>query len=288
MNPNLKQLKEEKAMSLTSDNGFTMPVQPLYGGNYGNGGFGGFGGWGDSIWLIILLLFCGGWGGFGGFGGGFDGGMGLYPWMNQLEATQGGFNQAATNTALSGIQNSITNGFANAEASACNRALTQLQSDHASQIANMNQSFANAQALDARLDSISMNQATCCCNTQAAIKDVAYTVATEACADRAAISDALKDVIAANTASTQKILDQLCQDKIDAKNEKIVELQNQLNMANFRESQTQQNAFFAQGMNAEVDALYNRLSNCPVPSVPVYGRQPIFQCNNGYGCGCNG
>ena len=39
---------------------------------------------------------------------------------------------------------------------------------------------------------------------------------------------------------------------------------------------------------AEVDALYNRLSNCPVPSVPVYGRQPIFTCNNGCGCGNNG
>jgi hypothetical protein len=35
-----------------------------------------------------------------------------------------------------------------------------------------------------------------------------------------------------------------------------------------------------------VDALYNRLSSCPVPSVPVYGRQPIFQCNQQSGCGC--
>ena len=37
--------------------------------------------------------------------------------------------------------------------------------------------------------------------------------------------------------------------------------------------------------NAEIDALYSRLSNCPVPSVPVYGKQNIFTCNNG-GCGC--
>ena len=61
-------------------------------------------------------------------------------------------------------------------------------------------------------------------------------------------------------------------------------------MANLAASQTAQNAFIAQGLNNEVDQLYNRLSNCPVPTVPVYGRQPIFQCNNntGCGCGCNG
>lgn len=42
-----------------------------------------------------------------------------------------------------------------------------------------------------------------------------------------------------------------------------------------------------QGFSNEVDALYNRLSNCPVPTTPVYGRTPIFTCNNeGNGCGC--
>jgi hypothetical protein len=38
-------------------------------------------------------------------------------------------------------------------------------------------------------------------------------------------------------------------------------------------------------MNAEVDALYNRLKNCPVGTTPVYGNQPIFTCG-GTGCGC--
>jgi len=80
-------------------------------------------------------------------------------------------------------------------------------------------------------------------------------------------------------------LDQLCQDKIDAKNEKIADLERQLSMATLRESQTAQNAFISQGFANEVDQLYNRLSNCPVPTTPVYGRTPIFTCNNG-GCGC--
>ena len=117
--------------------------------------------------------------------------------------------------------------------------------------------------------------------TRAATQDLKYTIATEECATRQA-----------STANTQAILDKLCQleldgvkAQVDAKNDRIAELQNQLNMAAMRESQTAQNAFIAQGLNNEVDALYNRLSNCPVPSTPVYGRTPIFTCNNN-GCGC--
>jgi hypothetical protein len=77
----------------------------------------------------------------------------------------------------------------------------------------------------------------------------------------------------------------MCNDKIDAKNEKILELQNALNMATLRESQTAQNAFIQQGFSNEVDQLYNRLNSCPVPTTPVYGRTPIFTCNGGCGCG---
>ena len=96
--------------------------------------------------------------------------------------------------------------------------------------------------------------------------------------------------------ATQAILDKLCQleldgvkAQVDAKNDRIAELQTQLNMANLAASQTAQNAFIAQGFANEVDQLYNRLSNCPVPTTPVYGRTPIFTCNNnGCGCGCNG
>jgi len=57
-------------------------------------------------------------------------------------------------------------------------------------------------------------------------------------------------------------------------------------MANLAASQTAQNAFIQQGFANEVDALYNRLNSCPVPTTPVYGRTPIFTCNNNCGCGC--
>jgi hypothetical protein len=114
------------------------------------------------------------------------------------------------------------------------------------------------------------------------------TILAENCADRAALSDGVRDIIASQTAGTQRIIDQLCQDKIDAKNDEIAQLRQQLNMQQLAASQAQQNAFISQGFANEVDQLYNRLNSCPVPTTPVYGRTPIFTCggNNGCGCGC--
>lgn len=101
-----------------------------------------------------------------------------------------------------------------------------------------------------------------------------------------------RDIIDSQTRGTQAILDKLCALELDGVKGQLAQaqrenvgLQNQLNMAALRESQTAQNAFIQQGFSDEVDALYNRLSNCPVPSTPVYGRTPIFTCNNGCGCG---
>lgn len=281
-------------MSLTengSGNGLVMPVQPIGGYGYGGGGFGGLGYGGDATWLIILFLFAmmGGWG--NGFGGGFGGGGSQFPWMlsnNTDNLVTSGFNQATTTSLLGDIQNAITSGFASAEVADCGRAMDAMQAAYTNQIASMNQRFADSQALTGQLNNLAMGLQNCCCENRAATADLKYTVATEACADRAAVNDALRDVIAANTASTQRILDQMCQDKIDAKNEKIVELQNQLNMAALKESQTAQNAFIQQGFSNEVDALYNRLNTCPVPTTPVYGRTPIFTCPGNTGCGCSG
>ena len=283
-------------MALTDGNvsDMVMPVAPLYGGG-GNGFGNGFGG--DGWWIILLILLAGngGWG-FGGFGGGMGGfaadGAMLYPWMNQAEVTTNGFQNQMLSNQISDIQSGVhglstqlcnccgdvqmalANGFAGVE-----------QGANARQIANMQTAFAGQTAMAQGFNGVQAQLADCCCENRLATADLKYTVATENCADRAALSDGIRDVIANQTANTQRILDQICNDKIDAKNEKIAELQSQLNMASLRESQIAQNAFISQGFANEVDALYNRLSNCPVPSTPVYGRTPIFTCNNG-GCGC--
>ena len=280
-------------MALTEEsggNGFYMPVAPAY--NYGGNAGGMFGG--DSwAWIILLLLL--GWGnnGWGGNGaGGYANGGALYPWMNQADITTSGFQNQLLNDNITSIRDGVfglstqlcnccgdmqlalSNGFANAETAA-----------NARQIANMQTAFAGQTAMAQGFNGVQSAIANGCFENRLGIADLKYTVATENCADRAALSDGVRDIIAAQTASTQKILDQLCADKIDAKNDEIAQLRQQLNMASLRESQTAQNAFIAQGFSNEVDQLYNRLSNCPVPSTPVYGRTPIFTCNNGCGCG---
>lgn len=286
-------------MALTDEsngNGFYMPVAPAYGG--GQGGFGGFGG--DWGWIILLLLCAnGGWGGFGGFGGmgGFGGAMWDFPWLingqQQISNnTNDGFRDAqlhdsvtsvrdgisALSTQLCGccgdMQMALANGFAGTTAAITGAQNNLSQQMYTNELASLNRSFAEQTANTAGFTGVNSG-----------IADLRYTVATEACADRAAVSDALRDVIAANTASTQRILDQLCADKIEAKNDQIAQLRQQLNMADLRASQTAQNAFISQGFANEVDALYNRLNSCPVPTTPVYGRTPIFTCNNGCGCG---
>lgn len=293
-------------MALTDENsGMVMPVAPMYGGGYGNnGGFGGFGG--DLGWLVLIILLAnGGWGFGGGFGGGY-GNMQLgydFPWLLAGQSNLGGqvndgFRDAQLHDSVTSVrdgisslatqlcgccgdmQMSLANGFAGTTAAitgAQNAISTQM---YTNELASLNRSFAEQTANTQGFTGVNTG-----------IADLRYTVATEACADRAAVNDALRDVIAANTASTQRILDQLCQDKIDAKNEKIAELQQALAMKDLAASQTAQNAFIAQGFANEVDQLYNRLNTCPVPTTPVYGRTPIFTCNNGYngcGCGCGG
>lgn len=247
------------ATYIESDGGLTL------GGNGGNGGWGnsGFFG-GDGIWAILLFAMIFGNGGWG-FGGGFGGNGGAGNMLYDINAnTNRGFDQAALVGGLNGIQASISNGFANAEVSRCNAQTNTLQA----------------------INGVAMSLQNCCCENRAGLADLKYTVATENCADRQALSEGVRDIIASNTANTQAILDKLCQQEIDAKNDLISTLRAQLSMADLRASQTEQTARILAGQGAEVDALYNRLSNCPVPSTPVYGRTPIFTCANG-GCGCN-
>lgn len=275
-------------MALTDENGsnMVMPVAPMYGGN-GNGGF-GFGD-GNGWWILLLFILMGGWGnGFGGYG---NGGLAndaavMYPWMNQSNQINGGFRDQMLNSSINGIQQSITSGFGDVQTALCGgfagvnasingaqNAITQQM--YSNQIADMQQNF----ALQSQL-------AQCCCDNRAATADLKYTVATEACADRSAISDGIRDVITAQTANTQSILDKLCALELDGYKRENDNLRQQLNMSQLAASQTAQNALIQQGFSNEVDALYNRLNSCPVPTTPVYGRTPIFTCNQNTGCGC--
>jgi hypothetical protein len=280
-------------MALTDDT--TMLVQPA------NNGFGnGFGG--DGFWLIILfiLLGNGAWG-MGGFGGGFDGG--LYPWLNNSQNINGGFRDQMLNTQVSGIQNAITSGFGDVQTALCggfagvNASINGAQNAisqqmYTNQIADMERSFAAQTAQTAGMTALQSQLAQCCCDNRAATADLKYTVATENCADRTQSLMNTRDIIDSQNRGTQAILDKLCALELDGVKGQLAQaqrenigLQNQLNMATMQASQTAQTAQILAGQSAEIDGVYNRLKNCPVPSMPVYGNTPIFTCNNG-GCGC--
>lgn len=188
------------------ENEMVMPVTSM-----GNNGFGGFGG--DMGWLIIILLFFAGFGGgFGGFGGGNE----MYPWFNQADITTSGFQNLTTQNQISAIgagidslQLAMINGFAGIEAGA-----------NARQMADMQTSF-----------NLQSQLSQCCCDNRLATVQTQNIVQAEGAATRLAIQN-----------QTQQILDKLCQQEIDAKNDKILELQNQLNIATFNASQVAQTA----------------------------------------------
>lgn len=238
-------------------------------GNRGNSGY-GFGGDG-AWWIIIFLIFAMGWrgNGFGGNDGGNNGFAMPYPYYFN-DNTQRGFDQSAI---MSGI-NTINGNLADLATQACNNRFDVVTAIN-------NTGFENRLGLN----SLSSQLAQCCCDNKSAIADLKYTVATENCADRQALSTGVRDILDNQTRGIQLILDKLCQQEIDAKNDTIVNLQREVLMKDLQASQIAQTAQLKEGQVAEIDALYNRLSNCPVPSTPVYGRTPIFTCNNG--CGCN-
>ena len=274
-------------------------VALLTGRNNNNDGFGN-----DGWWIILFLIFAmGGWNN-GGFGGGF-GGDNMYPWLSNgqkeiMQNTNQGFNTLQLGNQLNDVSNGVQNistqlcngfagvnqtvssGFANAETAA-----------NARQMANMNQNFNNQTAMLQGFNQLGSQFADCCCENRLANCQTQNIIQNEGNTTRFADANNTRDIITNATSNTQAILDKLCQLELDgvkaqveAKNDRIAELQTQLNMANLSASQTAQNAFISQGFANEVDQLYNRLNSCPVPTTPVYGRTPIFTCNNG--CGCNG
>jgi len=225
-------------MALMDENGTgtTMLVQPS--GFGGNGGL--FGGDLSILVLFFLFMMMGGWG--NGFGGGFGGGD-LYPWMNQSSQISNGFQNQMLNDSISAIQGGIAG------------ITTQLANN---QMADMERSFSVQSALQ-----------NCCCENRASVADLKYTVATEACADRAAVGDALQAVIASNTANTQKILDKICSQEIDALKSQVVALQNQNNMLNLAASQTAQTAQLIADNTAQTQYIVNRVAPYPIPAYTV-------------------
>lgn len=278
--------------------GAGMPY-PVYQNGGGNNGFGGDNGW----WIVLLIILLAAGNGFGnnngggGFiSGGYNGTDNLYPWMNQANLTSEGFQNQLMNDNVTSIRDSISdistqlcNGFGNVQQSLCSgfagvnqtvsNGFAQAEiAENARQMANMQQMFG-----------LSKQFSDCCCENRLATAQTQNILARESAETRFADANNTRDIIQSQTSGTQAILDKLCQLELDAKTDKIADLERQLTMANLAASQTAQTARLERSNNEVIDGLYNRLATCPVGTMPVYGNQPIFTCpnnNNSCGCGC--
>ncbi len=278
-------------MALTDNGGLSAADVAAVMGNNGNGF--GFGNDGSGLfWLLVLFLFGFGNGGWGNGGYANVGGE-IYPWMNQSQQINDGFRDQMINSNIQGIQNSITSGFGDVQNSLCggfagvNASINAAQNGivqqmYANQIAGMNQSFANQTAMLQGFNGIQGQLAECCCANQLATCQTNNTIQNEGNMTRFADANNTRDIIDNQNRGYQGIMDKLCQLELDGVKNQLAQaqrenvgLQNQINMANMQI-----------GFNNETDALYNRLKNCPVPSMPVYGTTPIFTCNQNQGCGC--
>ena len=285
------------------------PMPMMMGG--GNGG-GMSNGWGDGAWIILLIIVLlaagGGWGNNNAGGGGFGGGAPIVINDGNGGSVQRGFDQAAVmsgvNAIQSGIsalstqlcgcccdmQNTVNQGFSNVQQALCSgfagvnatvnnaqNALTQQM--YTNQIADMERSYAAQTATTQGFNNMQTQLAQCCCDNRAGLADVRYTIATEECATRNNSTQNTRDIIDSQTRGIQTIMDKLCALELDGYKRENDNLRSQLTAANLAASQIAQTAQI-------VDQTYNRLSTCPVGTVPVYGETPIFRCNNNNGCGC--
>lgn len=206
------------------------------GGNRNNDGFGDGNGW----WIILFLLFgMFGWGGYG-FGGGGGGtntpgfqGFATRSDIDAALATQG------IESGITGIGTQLCNGFAGVN----------------SAIANLG--YQNQQ---------------CCCDLKQAVGDVNYNMATQTNILQNTVNNGFRDVIEAQNAGTQRIIDTITQDKIQSLQ---TELQSaQLQLANV----------------SQTNNIINTLRPTPVPAYPVMSPYTSLVNPTGFnlggGCGC--
>lgn len=288
-------------MALTDNGNLVMPVSPMYGGGYGNNGGGMFGGdW--LAWLILIMLIGGGGWGMGGFGMGgmmwpmMMGGMGgfgldyLYPWLNNSQHISDGFRDQQLNSQIGDLRSDVNRGFGDVQLglAGLGRQICETGGNitgavrdgfNAAEIAANGRQMANMQAQF---------------GLQAGISDVKYTTAKEGYEGRAALAEGLQRqtmqemsntnaIMAALRDGFQALKDEFCADRLDAERRDNANLRTEVQ---YYRNQADRIAL----ADSIIDRTYGRFKDCPVGTVPVYGEQPIFRCNNnnGGGCGCGG
>lgn len=229
----------------------------------------GFGN-GDGWWILIILFAL-----FGGWGNGFNGngGYGSKNAADALDATlQRGFDNQSVMSKLNGIEQGICSmGYDQlAQINQVNSNIMQTgygitNAIQANSIASMQQS----NALQAQL-------ADCCCENRAAIAQVRYDMATDTCAVTNAIQQAARDITDNANANYRSLHDEMVSSQLEAKNDRIAELQSQVQALNLAQSQANQNQY-----------LINAIRPSAIPAFQVPNPYAGYGCYSNGQCCCN-
>ena len=237
----------------------------------GGMGYGGFGGWGQDGWWILLLLLCG-WGN-NGWGGNGGNGQNLGYELGKLATTNDVASGFSTSTILSNqrdLQLGQAQGFADVQQTLCQG------------FSGINASVANGfgdlgYKVQAGFSGMSAQLADCCCGIKTELLQNRYLNEKQTC-----------EIIQANNANTQRVIDYLTAKETQ-------DLRDKLQAANLRISQLDQNAYIAANQQAQTAELVRRLGHdYPVNAVVVQPNTPVqFPTNccgqaqfGNPGCGC--
>lgn len=204
--------------------------------------------------------------------------------LNGVNAnTNAGFRDAAIQSGIGDIQTGLCSGFAGVTAAVNGSQAAISQQLYSNQIADLERSF-NAQTASTQgMSAIQSQLANCCCENRLATAQTQAIVQSENCADRQALSDGVRDILTATQAQTQAILTQLCNDKIEQKNDTINQLRSELMYARGQASQDVQTAAIQAGQRA----LANEVEQYVAPkAVPAYVVQNPNCCAAFNSCGC--
>ena len=235
-------------------------------GNARNGDNMGFGD--NAWWIIVLLLF--GWG-RNGFGGGYgaSGGVGenyvLATDFATIERKLDGINNGICDATFA-LNNTVTNGFAGVQQTLCqgfngvNTAVLQSSVNNERGLWNLSSQFAD-----------------CCCKTQRAIDGVNYNMAMNTNSLQQTLCNSTRDIIENQNANYRALHDELVANKLEMKNDRIAEQQNEINALRLAASQERQNAY-----------LLSELKPCPSAAYIVPNPNCCYNYNvTPAGCGCN-
>lgn len=198
--------------------------------NRNNDGFGDGNGW----WIILFLLICG-WGGYG-FGGGYGGGGTNTPGFQGF-ATRSDIDAALATqgieSGITGIGTQLCNGF---------------------------------NGVNSNISNLAAQMASCCCDLKQGQGEINYNMAAQTNILQNTVNNGFRDVIEAQNAGTQRIIDTITQDKIQS-------LQTELQSAQLQLSNV-----------AQTNNIINALRPTPIPA---YITCSPYQAATGYNCGCN-